>query len=108
MHRAVLISVLTALLTLGACNGDGEAAPVHTYVSLGDSFTSGAGLPQTTSAVCQRSRLAYPALVAKKLDARLADASCGGAATTNVNAPQLIGAVSAPPSSTPSPDRPTS
>ena len=97
MRRAVLISVLSALLTLGACNGDDEPAPVHTYVSLGDSFTSGAGLPQTTSAVCQRSRLAYPALVAKKLDARLADASCGGAATTHVTAPQVIGATSVPP-----------
>ncbi len=99
MHRAVLISVLTAVLapvlTLGAC--DGDDGPIHTYVSLGDSFTSGAGLPQSTNAACQRSRLAYPALVANKLDARLKDASCGGAATTNVSAPQQIGAITVPP-----------
>ena len=89
--------MLSALLTLAACTGDDEPAPIRTYVSLGDSFTSGAGLPQTTSLVCQRSQLAYPALVAKKLDARLDDASCGGAATTNVIAPQVIGAESVPP-----------
>lgn len=97
MHRAILISVLTGVLTLGACSGDDGPARVHTYVSMGDSFTSGAGLPQTTSVVCQRSRLAYPALVAEKLDARLDDASCGGATTANVTAPQLIGADSVPP-----------
>ena len=97
MHRAGLISVLTALLALGACNGDDEPAPIHSYVSLGDSFASGAGLAETTSLACQRSRLAYPALVAKKLDARLADASCGGAATANVSAPQVFGAGSVPP-----------
>ena len=97
MHRALLISVLTAVLTLTlvACNDD--EAPIRTYVSLGDSFTSGAGIPQATSLVCQRSQLAYPALVAKKLRAQLNDASCGGAATTNVTAPQVIGAESVPP-----------
>ena len=97
MHRAALISVLTALLALGACNGDDGPARVHTYVSMGDSFTSGAGLPETTSVICQRSRLAYPALVAKQLHARLTDASCGGAATPNVSAPQLPFGDSVPP-----------
>jgi len=97
VHRAALISVLAALLALGACNGDDEPAPVDKYVAMGDSFASGAGLPQTTSVVCQRSRLAYPALVAEKLDARLDDASCGGATTANVTAPQLIAAKSVPP-----------
>jgi lysophospholipase L1-like esterase len=100
VHRAALISVLAAVLTpvliVGACS-DGEPAPIRTYVAMGDSFTSGAGLEKTTSAVCQRSRLAYPTLVARKLDAKLRDASCGGAATSNVAAPQLIGAVSVPP-----------
>jgi lysophospholipase L1-like esterase len=96
VHRAALISVLTALLTLGACNGDGDRAPIRSYVSMGDSFTSGAGLPQTTTP-CQRSRLAYPTLVAKELDARLVDASCGGATTANVTAPQQIVSTSLPP-----------
>ena len=97
MHRAALIPVLTALLTLGPCQGDDEPAPIHTYVSMGDSFASGAGLAQTTSLACQRSRLAYPTLVAKELDARLTDASCGGATTANVGAPQLVSAESIPP-----------
>jgi lysophospholipase L1-like esterase len=95
----VTISVLcAAVLALGACKDDEQAAkPIRTYVSMGDSFTSGAGLPQTTSPVCQRSRLAYPALVAKELGARLDDASCGGAATVNVAGPQVIGTETVPP-----------
>ena len=87
--------MLTAVLTLGAC--DDEQDPIRTYVSLGDSFTSGAGLPESTSPVCQRSRLAYPTLVAKKLDARLEDASCGGALTANITAPQVVRDVTVPP-----------
>ena len=35
--------------------------------------------------------------MAKKLHAKLTDASCGGAATTNVTAPQMIGAEFVPP-----------
>ena len=101
MHRAVLISVLAAALTpvlaLGACNDDDEPDGTPTYVSLGDSFTSGAGLAETTSAVCQRSRLAYPTLVAKGLDARLEDVSCGGAVTANLTAPQTIPSFPVPP-----------
>ena len=101
MHRAALISVLAAVptlvLSLGACNGDDASAPIRTYVSIGDSFTSGAGLAETTSAVCQRSRLAYPALVAKELDAKLEDASCGGAVTANVTTPQVFSVAPVPP-----------
>ena len=101
VHRAALISVLAAVLapvlTLGACDGDDEPAPIRTYVAMGDSFTSGAGIAETTSAVCQRSRLAYPTLVAKGLHARLKDASCGGAVTANVTAPQAIPNFPVPP-----------
>ena len=93
---SVLVSVLAGVLTLGACNGEDEPA-IRTYVALGDSFTSGAGLAENTSPVCQRSRLAYPALVAKKLGTRLDDASCGGAVAANVTAPQVLNDVPVPP-----------
>ena len=88
---------MAAVLTLGGCASGGEASPVRSYVALGDSFTSGAGLPGEASAVCQRSRLAYPALVARTLGARLKDASCGGAATIHATTTQQIAAVPVPP-----------
>jgi lysophospholipase L1-like esterase len=100
VHRASLISGLAALLAavpaLTACD-DQDKPQVHTYVALGDSFTSGAGLADTSSVGCQRSRLAYPALVAKKLGATLKDASCGGAVTANVTVPQPIESDPMPP-----------
>jgi lysophospholipase L1-like esterase len=97
VHRTALISVLAAVLLLGACDDGGDPARIRTYVSIGDSFTSGAGLAENTSPSCQRSRLAYPTLVAKKLDAKLTDGSCGGATTLNVTTPQQVADVSVPP-----------
>lgn len=63
-----------------------SAAPDNTYVALGDSVASGAGLPFNTSdpdAVrCQRSTQAYPFLVASSLGATLNHKACGGAKIT--------------------------
>jgi lysophospholipase L1-like esterase len=94
-----LISVLTALLTLGACTGDDEPAPVDTYVSMGDSFTSGAGLPRTRRDAfsCGQSSLNYPNLVAEAIGAKLVDMSCGGATTENATQPQSLGGEAWPP-----------
>jgi len=74
------------------CDDNGEA-PIHRYVALGDSYTSGGGLPEVDkdSGGCERSRLTYPTLVAKELDADLADVSCGGARTANATDPQPKG-----------------
>jgi lysophospholipase L1-like esterase len=68
-------------------------------VALGDSFTSGAGLPRTTrdSGFCGRSQLSYPNLVAETLGATLEDVSCGGASTENGTLPQGAGAGARPP-----------
>jgi lysophospholipase L1-like esterase len=85
------VAVLLALTPLTAgCHDRGEP-DLRRYVALGDSYTSGAGLAQLDpgSGSCERSRLSYPALVAKALDADLTDASCGGAATVDANHPQV-------------------
>ena len=69
------------------------------YVALGDSFTSGAGLPSTRrdASSCGQSSLNYPRLVAKEIGAKLVDVSCGGATTDNGTQPQPVGAASWPP-----------
>ena len=59
------------------------------YTALGDSFTSGAGIPDIdTSNACQRSDRNYPSLLAKRLDADLSDVSCGSATNDDVFRPQ--------------------
>ncbi|MEU3783154.1 SGNH/GDSL hydrolase family protein [Streptomyces sp900129855] len=70
------------------------AAPVQgPYVALGDSYTSGPGIPDQTGTPtgCDRSSRNYPALVAKDLGIQPADVrdmSCSGATTTDLTAPQ--------------------
>jgi lysophospholipase L1-like esterase len=90
---------LAAALALGAvamvagCRDEPDSHRGDSYVALGDSYTSGAGLPRNdpASAFCQRSALNYPHLVAKALDARLTDVSCGGAGTMHATTPQSMG-----------------
>jgi lysophospholipase L1-like esterase len=89
MRRAALLPVVPLLAyVLVACqdeNGGPSGRSYDEYVALGDSFTSGGGLPQPVpgSGPCLQSRLSYPNLVAEELGARLDDASCGGATTEN-------------------------
>ncbi len=107
MHRAALISVLAgvlawvlaAVLALGACAGGHRPAAPDTYVALGDSFTSGAGLPLTRrdAFTCGQSSLGYPTLVADAIGAELVDVSCGGATTENGTQPQSLGREDWPP-----------
>jgi lysophospholipase L1-like esterase len=66
------------------------------YVALGDSYTSGPGIPQQVDAGCARSDHNYPSLVAAQRRATtFTDASCAGATTTEMwqaqgaNKPQL-------------------
>jgi lysophospholipase L1-like esterase len=100
-HRLRLASGMLALavtLLLAACSGSRSGpAPAPTprgpYVALGDSYTSGLGIPDQvgTPAGCDRSSRSYPALVAHylKLGAGLVhDASCSGATTADLTAPQ--------------------
>ena len=92
---AVLLSTaLCALLTVAGCRDDSSTGrEYHRYAALGDSFTSGAGLPETLSegAVCGRTALNYPHLVARAIGAELTDASCGGATTEDGTQEQGLG-----------------
>jgi lysophospholipase L1-like esterase len=92
-------AVLVTTLVAAGCHGGAATRDVDQYVALGDSFTSGAGLPQTRrdAFTCGQSSLSYPHLVAKAIGARLIDASCGGATTENGTQPQALGAESWPP-----------
>lgn len=61
----------------------------ETYVALGDSFTSGAGIDPQRPDLCQRSTRNFPSLVAGAMDPdSFTDASCGGAKLTDLWAPQ--------------------
>ena len=93
-------AVLATALVLTGCQGGGTAArEADRYVALGDSFTSGAGLPLTRrdGFSCGQSSLSYPHLVARAIDAELVDVSCGGATTENGTKPQPLGSESWPP-----------
>ncbi|MGA5131301.1 SGNH/GDSL hydrolase family protein [Streptomyces olivoreticuli] len=55
------------------------------YVALGDSYTSGPGIPEQTGGDCLRSSVNYPALTAAKLSvATFKDVSCSGAKTDDM------------------------
>ncbi|KJY43381.1 GDSL family lipase [Streptomyces sp. NRRL B-1568] len=66
------------------------------YVSLGDSYTSGPGIPTQTGGDCARSSVNYPSLTAEARSVKsFKDVSCSGATTDNMwhaqgaNGPQL-------------------
>ncbi|MFE2102958.1 SGNH/GDSL hydrolase family protein [Streptomyces sp. NPDC059468] len=60
-----------------------------TYVSLGDSYTSGPLIPRQTDADCARSDHNYPSLVAAQREATVfKDVSCAGATTNEMWKPQ--------------------
>lgn len=70
------------------------------YVALGDSFTSGPLIPEvrTDPLGCARSTRNYPSILAERLGVRsFADASCGGASTEHLTAPQRTAEGSNPP-----------
>ncbi|MFH8974970.1 SGNH/GDSL hydrolase family protein [Streptomyces sp. NPDC017890] len=59
------------------------------YVALGDSFSSGPGIPEQTDPACGRSSVNYPALVARAVEAdSFTDVTCAGAGTSHMTAPQ--------------------
>jgi lysophospholipase L1-like esterase len=65
------------------------------YVALGDSYTSGPGIPDQIpgSLLCFRSDHNYPSLVAQAINpASFTDASCAGAVTANMTSPQGLAA----------------
>jgi lysophospholipase L1-like esterase len=93
--------MLTAFAAV-AGPADAGAAQVGSYVALGDSYTSGAGLfpvddsPQAGS--CWRSSINYPHLVAAAISpGGFKDVSCSGATTNNMLEPQPFNGESNPP-----------
>ncbi|MCW6010641.1 SGNH/GDSL hydrolase family protein [Micromonospora sp. CPCC 205371] len=61
------------------------------YVALGDSYTSGPGIPdeRPDAGTCDRSSRNYPSLVARALrPAAFADVSCSGAVTGDITGPR--------------------
>ena len=100
-HRRLRVATLLVVafaVPLSSCGpaGDDEDGPLLAvdegtirYTALGDSFTSGAGIPDIdTSNACQRSDRNYPSLLARRLDAELSDVSCGSATNDDVFDPQ--------------------
>ncbi len=82
-----------AILTVAGHSGTPAADTVaHSYVALGDSFTSGPGIPvklgpdtrPSAPGGCMRSSDNYPSLTARALGLTLHDASCAGATTRDL------------------------
>ncbi|HEV3402452.1 MAG TPA: SGNH/GDSL hydrolase family protein [Acidimicrobiales bacterium] len=79
---AVWIFVVGSLA--GACQSDGgRRQDLLRYVSLGDSFPAGEGLPRA-SGPCRRSPLAYPNLLAQRTNLLPSLHACSGATTEDV------------------------
>ncbi|MFF9087593.1 SGNH/GDSL hydrolase family protein [Streptomyces sp. NPDC014991] len=80
-----LVAVGTAPAAAHA-GGHGRAVA---YVALGDSYTSGAGIPRQVDADCARSDHNYPSLVAARAEVTaFTDVSCGAATTADMWQPQ--------------------
>ncbi|MFG2352146.1 SGNH/GDSL hydrolase family protein [Streptomyces sp. NPDC048521] len=88
-------ALVAASTTPAAAHSGGHGRDVS-YVALGDSYTSGPGIPRQVDADCGRSDHNYPSLVAAARQVTgFTDVSCGGATTAQMwqaqgtHAPQL-------------------
>ncbi|NGO77314.1 SGNH/GDSL hydrolase family protein [Streptomyces sp. YC504] len=96
---AALVVAATAAPAQAGPGGHGGHGGQHRgerYVALGDSYTSGPGIPDQVDANCARSNRNYPSVAAWKIrPASFKDVSCGGATTEHMwqqqgtNPPQL-------------------
>ena len=84
------IATTAVLVTWIPASQPASATPLYdSYVALGDSFTSGPGIPPTVSEECGRSGSNYPTLVAEVLNvSRFVDVSCGGAVSGHLTESQ--------------------
>lgn len=88
-----LVAAIIAAAALLTAPAAGATTAFQNYVALGDSYTAGPLIPwqRGDPAGCLRSSNNYPALLAVKLDVRsFVDASCSGADTTSLTAPQQL------------------
>lgn len=81
-------ALVAASTTPAAAQPSGHGRDLD-YVSLGDSYTSGPGIPRQVDADCERSDHNYPSLVAAARQVTaFKDVSCGGATTNDMWKPQ--------------------
>jgi lysophospholipase L1-like esterase len=93
LARAVVLGLTAALVGLVAPGTAQARKPPQSYVALGDSFTAGPLIPvqQPDPLGCLRSDHDYPHLVASALGVSdFKDASCSGAETDDMTAPQGV------------------
>ncbi|MGH8793717.1 MAG: SGNH/GDSL hydrolase family protein [Stackebrandtia sp.] len=89
LARLVLVGSASALLIAGfAAPAQAVAAE---YTALGDSYASGTGTREYFVENCQKSNLAYPALIANSNGYELDFAACSGAKIPDVRNNQLAG-----------------
>jgi lysophospholipase L1-like esterase len=93
LARTLVLAVCAVLVGLVAPATAQARKPPASYVALGDSYTAGPIIPvqQTDPLGCLRSDHNYPHLVAAALGVRdFRDASCSGAETDDMTAPQGV------------------
>ncbi|WP_017558773.1 SGNH/GDSL hydrolase family protein [Nocardiopsis baichengensis] len=93
LAAAPVAAAALVLPMLGAAPASAVSVPtdgaVQEYAALGDSFTSGVGIPDEVDAECGRSDRNYPTLVSADLSpGSFTDISCGGATTEHMTEPQ--------------------
>jgi lysophospholipase L1-like esterase len=97
MSAATWVAAAAVLGLASACGSNVPEPPkaadaTRLYVALGDSYTSGPGIPDVISSPCFRSDHNYPHLVADGLDnTDLVDVSCAGARTRGMTQKQDTG-----------------
>lgn len=95
------VSLAVSLAALAACGHSPAKASRHlfgSYAALGDSYSAGVMLSPITNVGCLRSSKNYAGLLANKLNiAGLDDATCGGATSKNLTAPQVTANGTNPP-----------
>lgn len=67
------------------------APPLRQLVGLGDSYTTGIGIPPSDGSSCGRSTRAYPLAAARALGAAGRSVACGGAVVADLTAPGRSG-----------------
>ncbi|RSN66706.1 GDSL family lipase [Streptomyces sp. WAC 04229] len=89
LRRTAWITGCASLALAAAVPPAGAVPTAGHYAALGDSFSSGLGIPTQTDATCGRSDHNYPTLVASAVGASSAtDVTCAGATTRHITGSQ--------------------
>ena len=94
MVPLVAAATLAVTMLVVATSGQVVASSSLNYVSLGDSYTAGAGILPLASGIsplCLQSTLNYPHLVASADGLNLTDVSCSGATSSDMTTSQYSG-----------------